>query len=55
MFEDVTGSFCGTSSFSSESMSLCFFALGKSRGFLASANFFFPFLPLWTFFPFWRT
>ena len=30
MFEDVPGSFCGTSSSSSESMGLCFFAFGKS-------------------------
>ena len=40
MFEDVPGSFCGASSSSSESMGLCFFALGKSRGFFTSAEFF---------------
>ena len=43
MFEDVPGSFCGPSSSSSESMGLCFFAFGKSRGFFTSAVFFFPF------------
>ena len=43
MFEDVPGSFCGTSSSSSESMGLCFFAFGKSRGFFTSAVVFFPF------------
>ena len=37
MLEDVPGSFCGTSSSSSKSMGLCFFAFGKSRGFFASA------------------
>ena len=46
MFEDVPGSFCGTPSSSSESMGMCFFALGKSRGFFSSADCFFPSLPL---------
>ena len=41
MFGDVSGSFCGTSSSSSESMGLCFF--GKSLGFFTSAVVFFPF------------
>ena len=43
MFEEVPGSFCGTSSSSSESMGLCFFAFGKSLGFFTSAVAFFPF------------
>ena len=48
MFEDVPGSCCGTSSSSSESMGICFFASGTSRGFFTSAVFFFPFC-LWDF------
>ena len=36
MFEDVPGSFCGTSSSPSESMGLRFFAFGKSLGFSTS-------------------
>ena len=42
MLEDVPGSFCGTSSSSSESMGLCFFAFGKSLGFFTLAVVFFP-------------
>ena len=43
MFDEVPGSCCGTSSSSSESMGLCFFAFGKSLGFFTSAVVFFPF------------
>ena len=43
MFEDVAGSFCGTSSSSSASIGLCFFVLVKSLGLFASAEIVSPF------------
>ena len=54
MFEEVPGSFCGTSSSAFKSMGLCFFAFGKALGFCTSAVIVFSILSLRTFLSLWR-